>query len=77
MGCGWVHEGFRVPDGARKSKRDTPTYVGVCVWVLGVGHAHLPCLAHGTGQTGAAKAAATHAICVHPSGLTKGRLEER
>ena len=42
---------------------------------VGVGHAHLPCLAHGTGQTGAAKAAATHAICVHPSGLTKGRLE--
>ena len=32
----WLgHEGFRVPDGARKSKRDSPTYVGVCVWVWG------------------------------------------
>ena len=32
----WLgHEGFRVPDGARKSKRDSPTYEAVCVWVWG------------------------------------------
>ena len=39
----WLgHEGFRVPDGARKSKRDSPTYVGVCVCGCGGGSCPSP-----------------------------------
>ena len=63
----WLGTQRFVPHGATKSKRDSPTYVGLCVCVGGGGGGscpspHLPCLAQGTGRMGAAKAAAIHAI---------------
>ena len=74
----WLGTQRFVPHGATKSKRDVPTYVGVCVCGCGGGSCPSPLPGSRHRSNGRCESSRhSRDLVAYPSGLTKGRLEER